>query len=179
MCWLRSLNRPTANGSICNPRRLEEFEWELRDAANAMRSHRHELPRTILTRILAQGDQGMLLGGARSLTIAPENLRVLLGCLMAAVVPVGFSSADTRVSEPTRQEVAAILAKYGHDDDGMMPYEVFARSLFAGSAVQLANRCVLSLATKLCARSDFVAAEADICGLQRVSCGAAAQRQTV
>ena len=43
-----------------------------------------------------------------------------------------FDAAGQRDAAPTEQEVQAVFAKYGKDDEGLLPYEVFARSLLSG-----------------------------------------------
>ena len=40
----------------------------------------------------------------------------------------------------SEQEARALLAKYGTDDGGLLPYEVFCRALFAGASKLLAER---------------------------------------
>eukprot|EP01047_Picozoa_sp_COSAG01_P072884 COSAG01_NODE_11715_length_1874_cov_1.406761_3_plen_59_part_00 len=42
-CWLAC--RVDETKARCSVGRLEEWEWELRDALHALKSHRHELPR--------------------------------------------------------------------------------------------------------------------------------------
>lgn len=154
-CWLQ-LKVERAGG--CTVSRLEEFEWEIRDSVHAANTWHDRLakpPRATLTRILSQGDQGLLLGGKPSKLIAASNFQRLITNQL-----FGRHSDD---AAPTEQEVRALFAKYGqtstsqtnvaskYDDyevwrksgaakDGLLPYEVFARSLLAGASVQLSKR---------------------------------------
>ena len=128
-CWLQL--RVDQSGG-CSVARLEEFEWDLRDALQERQDHSAR-PFAILTRILGEGDQGLLLGGRATKTVAASNFRRLL-CMHL------FDAAGQRDAAPTEQEVQAVFAKYGKDDEGLLPYEVFARSLLSGVSAQLANR---------------------------------------
>eukprot|EP01050_Picozoa_sp_SAG11_P005187 SAG11_NODE_355_length_10322_cov_3.245207_9_plen_847_part_00 len=167
------------NHQGCTLGRLEELEWEIRDSICELRERgpnetklrhgRHEPPRVVLCSVLAQADQGKLLGLAphKSSADAAVYRRALLRSSAAhealnrshAATMAVASSADFVAGcnglisaenlryllaqrlgiNLTKQEARAILAKYGVDDEELLPYEVFARSLFAGPARQLAQ----------------------------------------
>eukprot|EP01043_Picozoa_sp_COSAG02_P033011 COSAG02_NODE_2232_length_9428_cov_3.232286_2_plen_1507_part_00 len=159
-CWLhlRVARFDSVNG--CTVDRLEEFEWEIRDAlhaANAWHDRLAETPRAMLMRILSQGDQGVLLGGKPTRLIAASNFQRLIATHLLGKGP------DATAVVPSEQEVRALFAKYGqtstckttvsnkYEDyeiwrasgppgEGLLPYDVFARSLLAGASVQLAKR---------------------------------------
>ena len=159
-CWihLRVTRFDSVNG--CTVDRLEEFEWEIRDAlhaASAWHDRLSETPRAMLTRVLSQGDQGVLLGGKPTKLIAASNFQRLIASQL-----FGTGPGATPVV-PSEQEVRALFAKYGqtsnwqatvsnkYEDydiwrtsgqsrEGLLPYDVFARSLLAGASVQLAKR---------------------------------------
>lgn len=159
-CWihLRVTRFDSVNG--CTVDRLEEFEWEIRDAlqaASMWHDRLAEAPRAMLTRLLAQGDQGVLLGGKPNKLIAASNFQRLISTQL-----LGKGSDATHIV-PSEQEVRALFAKYGqtstwqatisnkyeeyeiwrtsgHAGGGLLPYEVFVRSLLAGASVQLAKR---------------------------------------
>jgi WD40 repeat protein len=156
-CWLH-LRVRRFDG--CTVARLEEFEWEMRDCLHAVRSWHDRLaetPRAMLTRLLAQGDQGVLLGGKPNGLIAVNNFRRVVATQLFG------RDVDTASAAPTEQEVRALFAKYGqtstwqatvpskYEDyeiwrtggrasDGLLPYDIFVRSLLAGASVQLAKR---------------------------------------
>ena len=176
-CWVRLRVDRRAG---CTVGRLEELEWEIRDAVDQLRSHRHDLPRVVLTTLLAAADQGVILGGAgdgagpwpshTGTTFSREALHRDRPAVATATVAGyragpgsgaatggggGRGSKNGRIAVNnlrlllrtclglpmlTKQEANGLLAKYGVDDDGLLPYEVFCHGLFAGAARQLAQR---------------------------------------
>ena len=93
--------------------RVLDLEKALKDAVNG-RKDRHDLGRVFLIGILAKGDHG----GRRS-----KTGRISVSKFMKVLQ----RSLRFPLMEP---EAKAIFRKYGHDAQGRMPYELFARRLF-------------------------------------------------
>ena len=106
-----------APGDRVKKSRVLDLEKALKDMV-MRKKDRHDLGRVFLTNILAAGDHG----GSRSKTgriSVDKFIKVLQRKLRFPLM------------EP---EARAIFRKYGHDAQGRMPYELFARRLFEGAS---------------------------------------------
>ena len=118
--------------------RVLDLEKALKDAVNG-RKDRHDLGRVFLIRILAAGDHG----GRRS-----KTGRISVSKFMKVLQ----RSLRFPLMEP---EAKAIFRKYGHDAQGRMPYELFARRLFrcAPSAPSASIALLSTTGWMVCVRS--------------------------
>ena len=126
-CLPRAVRRPRRDQ--VKKSRVLDLEKALKDAVNG-RKDRHDLGRVFLIRILAAGDHG----GRRS-----KTGRISVSKFMKVLQ----RSLRFPLMEP---EAKAIFRKYGHDAQGRMPYELFARRLFrcAPSAPSPSHRSALN-----------------------------------